>query len=66
MNENILELYYRERALFKMLGLQIDNEQYIKEYIDYVANVILQFMVYKIIRNCNIEDKVAIKKYQTK
>lgn len=66
MNENILELYYRERALFKMLGLQIDNEQYIKEYIDYVANVILQFMVYKIIRNCNIEDKVAIKKISDK
>ena len=47
MNENILALYCQERALFRMVGLQIDNEQYIKEYIDYVANVILQFMVYK-------------------
>ena len=66
MNENILALYCQERALFRMVGLQIDNEQYIKEYIDYVANVILQFMVYKVIRNCNIEDKIAIKKISDK
>ena len=66
MNENIINSYCKENASFTMMGLQIDNEEYIKEYINYVADVILQFEVYRIIRNNNIEDRNAIEKLSDK
>lgn len=66
MNENIINSYCEESGLFKMMGLQMDNEEYIKEYIDYAVDVILQFLVYRILRNCNIEDRIAIEKLSNK
>ena len=43
-NENIIRLYFREREQLRVLGLKAYNFDYIKEYVDYVGNVLLQLL----------------------
>lgn len=54
-NERIIRSYFQESEQFKLLGLKAYNFVYIKEYIDYVSNVILQLLIYKVINQENVE-----------
>ena len=38
-----------------MIGLELYNFNYIREYIDYVSNVILQLLVYRVITQENVK-----------
>ncbi len=51
INATIINLYMNEDTLFKVIGFKI----YIKDYIDYIANVLLQLLVYRIINQDNIK-----------
>lgn len=53
-NEFIICSLMNEINSFYMMGLHFENLTYIKEYIDYVINDILQLVVYKVITNPNI------------
>ncbi|MDD3138118.1 MAG: hypothetical protein PHX08_03995 [Lachnospiraceae bacterium] len=44
----------KEINAFYMMGLHFENLTYIKEYIDYVINDILQLVVYKVLNNPDI------------
>ena len=54
-NENIIRLYSQERDQFRVLGLKAFNFDYIKEYIDYVSNILLQLLIYRVINQENID-----------
>lgn len=54
-NVSIVDNYMLEKTLFRVSGIGICNYGYIKDFIDYVVNVILQMMVYKVINNGNIK-----------
>lgn len=54
-NENIIRLYFREREQLRVLGLKAYNFDYIKEYVDYVGNVLLQLLVYRVLNQENID-----------
>lgn len=53
-NESIIRALIYEINGFYMMGLYYENISYIKEYIDYAINDILQLIVYKVINNPNI------------
>lgn len=54
INEAIIELYRQEKEHFKVLGLEAYYFNYIREYIDYIANVVLQMLVYRVINKANV------------
>ena len=56
INENIIRLFLQEREQLRVLGLKAYNFDYIKEYIDYVGNVLLQLLVYRFINKDGIDD----------
>ena len=55
INENIIRLFLQEREQLRVLGLKAYNFDYIKEYIDYVGNVLLQLLVYRVINQEGID-----------
>ena len=65
-NEMIIRLYFQEEQQFKILGLKAYNFGYIKEYIDYTANVLLQLLVYRVINESNVESINVIKELSDK
>lgn len=65
-NEIIIRLYFQEKQYFKMIGLEAYNFEYIKEYIDYTANVLLQLLVYRVINENNVESMNVIKEISGK
>jgi len=65
-NEIIIRLYFQEKQYFKMIGLEAYNFEYIKEYIDYTANVLLQLLVYRVINENNVESMNVIKEISVK
>lgn len=65
-NELIIRQYFQEEQQFKILGLKVYNFGYIKEYIDYTANVLLQLLVYRVINENNIESINVIKELSDK
>ncbi len=65
-NEIIIRLYFQEKQYFKMIGLEAYNFEYIKEYIDYTANVLLQLLVYRVINENNVESMNVIKEISDK
>lgn len=54
-NETLIQLLVEEINAFYAMSLQFENLIYIKEYIDYIINDIMQLVVYKIIRNPDID-----------
>ncbi len=54
-NKLIIQFYLKENISFKMIGLEMYNFNYIREYIDYVSNVILQLLVYRVITQENVK-----------
>lgn len=54
-NEKIIRCLIDESNAFYEMGLHFENLNYIKTYIDYVINDILQLVVYKVIPNSNID-----------
>lgn len=60
-NEMIIRLYMREKDLFNVLGLKVCNFDYIREYIDYVANVVLQLLVYRVLNEDSVNSLCVIK-----
>lgn len=65
-NEMIIRQYFQEEQQFKILGLKAYNFGYIKEYIDYTANVLLQLLVYRVINENNVESINVIKELSDK
>lgn len=61
MNETIISIYSQEKEQFKMLGIEAHNFVYIREYIDYVANIMLQLLVYRVIKEDNVNSASVIK-----
>lgn len=61
MNETIICNYLRECKLMKVIGLKIYNFEYIRDYIDYVTNVLLQLLVYRVIVQNDIDSLNVIK-----
>ncbi len=53
VNEMIIRSYFQEKQCFKMIGLEAYNFEYIKEYIDYTANVLLKLYLFY-----NIQDSL--------
>ncbi len=53
-NEKIIRLLMDEINTFYMMGYQFEYITYIMEYIDYISNDIMQLIVYKIIRNSDM------------
>jgi|GEM_PF-2524386 len=53
-NETIIQLLMDEINTFYMMGFHFEYLTYIKEYIDYIVNDILQLVVYKVIRNSDM------------
>lgn len=53
-NEEIIRLLTTEYNAFYMMGLHFENLNYVKEYIDYVINDILQLVVYRVISNPDV------------
>lgn len=66
VNEMIIRSYFQEKQYFKMIGLEAYNFEYIKEYIDYTANVLLQLLVYRVINENNVESMNVIKEISDK
>ena len=54
-NKLIIQFYLKENISFKIIGLEMYNFNYIREYIDYVSNVILQLLVYRVITQENVK-----------
>lgn len=54
-NETLIHLLIEEINAFYAMDLQYEYLTYIKEYIDYILNDIMQLVVYKIIRNSDID-----------
>lgn len=54
-NEKLIQLLVEEINAFYEKSLQFENLIYIKEYIDYIINDIMQLVVYKIICNPDID-----------
>lgn len=59
-NEIIIRSYIQEEQQFKVLGLKVSNFKYIQEYIDYIANVLLQLLVYRVINEEEVESLSVI------
>ncbi|EGA94015.1 hypothetical protein HMPREF9474_02034 [ [[Clostridium] symbiosum WAL-14163] len=55
INETVIRLYLQEKMQLKVMGLKTLNYEYIKEYIDYVANVLLQLLVYRVINKDSVK-----------
>lgn len=53
-NEIIVRSLFDEMNSFYVMGLHFENLNYVKEYIDYIINDILQLVVYKVINNPDI------------
>ena len=62
MNEIIIRSYFQEQQQLKILGIRVYNFEYIREYIDYVTNVLLQLLVYRVINEESVETFSVIKK----
>ena len=60
-NEEIIRLYLSEKESFKVCGIKLCAFEYIEDYIDYVGNVLLQMLVYRVINNGNAESLNVIK-----
>lgn len=54
-NETLIQLLADEVNAFYAMGLQFENLTYVKEYIDYIINNIMQLVVYRIILNSDID-----------
>lgn len=54
-NELIIRLYVQEMQQFEVLGMKIFNFLYIEEYIDYVVNVLLQLLVYRVMKENSVD-----------
>ncbi len=61
-NETLIQLLVDEINSFYAMGLRFENLTYIKEYVDYIINDIMQLVVYKIIRNSDIDTLVVLRK----
>lgn len=61
-NEYLIRLFIDEIQKFKVLGLGFEYNQYIKDYIDYASDGILQFLNYKIIANTKINASDLLEK----
>lgn len=59
-NETLIQLLVDEINSFYAMGLRFENLTYIKEYVDYIINDIMQLVVYKIIRNSDIDTLVVL------
>lgn len=53
-NEKIIYSLIQENTFFPTLGVTFENLEYVKSYIDYVVDGILQFIIYRVISNYNI------------
>lgn len=61
-NEYLIRLFIDEIQKFKVLGIGFECNQYIKNYIDYVSDGILQFLNYKIIAKPQINASELLEK----
>ena len=59
-NETLIQLLVDEIKSFYAMGLRFENLTYIKEYVDYIINDIMQLVVYRIIRNSDIDTLVVL------
>ncbi|EOO12791.1 hypothetical protein [Bacillus cereus] len=59
-NENIIRVIFNELRFFKDNRLNNRNLNFIRDYIDYVADSILQFLVYRVIVSSSKIDKKKI------
>lgn len=64
-NEKIIRCLINESNAFYVTGVHFENLDYIKSYIDYVINDILQLVVYKIIPNSEIDTLAILQKLST-
>lgn len=60
LNEVIVRAIFDEVNKFKVLGIGYRNLGYVRDYIDYVSDGVLQFLVYRVIVNKNIKDKQKV------
>ncbi|WP_342440933.1 hypothetical protein MHB65_15310 [Lysinibacillus sp. FSL K6-0075] len=60
LNEVIIRTIFDEVNQFKVLGIGYRNLGYVRDYIDYISDGVLQFLVYRVIVNENIRDKQKI------
>ena len=56
-NEDIRRAIVNECSLYFMLGLVYENYNFIKDYIEYVSDGLLQFVNYRVIYSTEINDK---------
>lgn len=61
-NEKIIRCLINESNAFYVMGLHFENLDYIKAYINYVVNGILQLVVYRIILNSDIDTLAILQK----
>lgn len=59
-NEKIYDDYRVENVFFISQGFEICNFSYVKEYVDYVINVIMQLMIYRVFNNTKIQEWVSV------
>lgn len=59
-NEVIVREIFDEVNNFKVLGIGYRNLGYIRDYIDYVSDGVLQFLIYRVIVNKDIKDKQRV------
>lgn len=60
INEMIVRVIFDEVNAFKIVGIGYRNLKYIKDYIDYVSDGVLQFLAYRVLIDLNINDKQKI------
>lgn len=62
VNEKIIRALKEEQGMFFMNGIEYMNFSYIKKYIDYLTDGILQLINYRILVNSGVEEKKRILK----
>lgn len=60
LNEMIVRAIFDEVNAFKVIGIGYRNLGYIKDYIDYVSEGVLQYLVYRVMVSPNINEKYVI------
>lgn len=60
LNEQIIRAIKEEQKCFFLMGLRCNNYSYIKDYIGYVTDTLLQFLIYRVITYEVVNDKEKV------
>lgn len=65
-NETLIQLLAEEIDVFYAMGLQFEYLTYVKEYIDYILNDIMQLVVYRVICNSDMDTLYVLQELSLK